>query len=1740
LRNPGKPDYLTLLRLHILPSRLFEDLLPHAFVADFVHWYDHDKDEVILRKYAKPWTPCTTKWRLRHIGTVWRLEQGPETLVNISSKSAQTLTQVFRPLEDIEHIHFTWNASSKITSILLPRLQVDFYLAHQSNRILSRQYRGMSIDLDQKIGTLVGLASKLILRNKHNGERMVLVPLPKELDSDSIVYAKSSNPDHIEVTITKADATRICAYTLDALLGRVIDSGDLQSKLLVAYLHALTSHCLTDPFTGCTGTESALTILRSASTRSFETLSIENVSILTSIAKLSPSQSAHTANTQQIHWDPNLPVSSQHSSFEVLAKSLFDEAQRILFLHPESEFVEPKGLPTIKECLQKRHILRTSTFCVDGFGAENFTPDADTVYAARDVSTEPERGQRALSAATLIVRDCAALQELIPQLRSGLFQTELRKMVVRSATTSYDLAGLRFDTKWLGDFSSLVAEHWCSLHLSLPKAAKKANRFDIMLWLSIMAYSTTANMDAIHAFAAFYRLKDIATIKPPTSAHSFDLARGDVWNAAEIREIVNRNEKPKDECPEAKIPVDEDIERRLHNRRMTTLHRKNMNAAAQKFISTLQSQWPRLKPTTPSAKEVKVYIAVSNAMLMVRKTFKVWYDNKRFGEYLDRLSDILERQEVVKMLPLQHTPPGSKKLCEISDEDRHYSMSKIFAGPLPVLPSSDTSLFVAENETFSFQAPAEPEIVLTEKLHELSNLPENDVLNGLCRDLGLRATLKSEKDYARALRISCTALKNFKKENKTQVAQITAETEIALQEHLKACESHFEALNKALAQTVKGEPGSGKEIAFLTQHAPRISPVMWLRCLNRNNFDLLSESWKAMVIEYGRAITHLHRAHRMLALPDKPLELAQELQNVGHTNWDPRQFPETLLLEAESGLLIREVQEIIAAQMRSPPVDENAMCQLNMGEGKSSVIVPILAAALADKKRLVRIIVAKPQSRQMLQVLISKLGGLLNRRIYHLPFSREFRLSASEALVVRSICQECMASGGVILAQPEHILSFKLMSIETVLIDQQDVASPLLAIQQLLDEHTRDIVDESDENFSPHFELVYTMGSQQAIDFAPQRWMIIQQILALVPKYASQVKEILHVAVDIHHSSKDAFPRVRTLLPNATNMLLGLIAKHIVNYGMTGLPTRAFSCPGEKAALEAYILQPTLTPDQVQAVETSRIWTDSTKHAILLVRGIIACGILRFALSSKRWRVNYGLDLERTPRTLLAVPYRSKDGPNPRAEYSHPDVLIILTLLSHYYGGLDNEHMFHTFKHLSSSDQSAVQFSEWVGTAASDLPAAFRTLSGINLRDRQHCIEHVFPYFRYSKACIDYFLSRLVFPKEVKQFTSKLSASGWDMGAIKTNPTTGFSGTKDTLHLLPLPVKHIDLPSQSHVNALVLEQLLDTSSVDRLPPRTASTDAEHVLNTVVNSKPEIRVVLDCGAAILEQSNKQVVQTWLRMTDRAQIHAAVFFEEEELSVLDRTGRIESFQISPYAKQLDVCVIYLDEAHSRGTDLRLPRDYRACLTLGSALTKDKLIQGCMRMRQLGRGQSVMFLVPEEIATKVYEITSNDLDEPITVRDVLIWSIQETWTDLKKSMPLWAVQGHRFISHEQIVLEPDMTMEQAKDFLEDEGQDLETRYRPGTQGNKLASRSKEWNLENSSIAQIVERCQEFGAMGLTSADFEEEQEVSHSTPLSLTSLTWRSSANWHQSKRKNVNSSARTTWKQRFTFFMTIWTT
>lgn len=59
-------------------------------------------------------------------------------------------------------------------------------------------------------------------------------------------------------------------------------------------------------------------------------------------------------------------------------------------------------------------------------------------------------------------------------------------------------------------------------------------------------------------------------------------------------------------------------------------------------------------------------------------------------------------------------------------------------------------------------------------------------------------------------------------------------------------------------------------------------------------------------------------------------------------------------------------------------------------------------------------------------------------------------------------------------------------------------------------------------------------------------------------------------------------------------------------------------------------------------------------------------------------------------------------------------------------------------------------------------------------------------------------------------------------------------------------------------------------------------------------------------------------------------------------------------------------------------------------------------------------MVFLVSEEISSKIYRSTTKPENHGIEVIDILQWVVQETFAAMQKSIPLWAVQGGTKTSH------------------------------------------------------------------------------------------------------------------------------
>ncbi|KAI6011263.1 hypothetical protein PISMIDRAFT_17817 [Pisolithus microcarpus 441] len=1622
----------------IPPGKLSSDL-PASLVENHVHWLNLTTQVLEARPIDNIWKSSADNWRLHFSPGRHSMTKGDARLFDVRSQTWRMLSERLHPLENSRNLVILLE-NSRTVSASLPRYGLSFFI-NDDQELECRHPRGMVYDECQSAGTLIGLATKLILRPKtdladEGAQRLVLVP---EAD---VSCGRQDN--HVRVTIdTSGPARRRLRYQtfrIDTDFGCLAGNATLASNLYRAYLHALTSKpCLVDPLTRRTGTEEALSILHSAACRSFMKVDSRSVELLCCIAKLTTPRTwypRHLTCMQTVHWPAELPVAFQHHGFYVACSSIKKIQQQLHIFHDGQSTPPFKDFPRGDDHLLRRAAVRAAVLYQPTFANPCPGGGSDSVYEARDVQRSSADELRVYSTA-LAVYNWSTQKRPADNIRSLIESWgETLSGVSRPSR-------LRYNREWLSPDLRAV---WLPLYDGCRRSDKRQHRFQLIFSLPAMAYASPQLEDVVNTLLAFATMPQFEHENPPDYP-DYNLSDGYAPSRHALGQLVSQREKPRQDS----ISPQEYWER--------------LQQEKGEIIEKAIDAWPCMKPP-PFRNFFRSEWHDTDALdVDFRELFTSCYRNMELKAHLERVELILVFYHEVTPSPVNR-PLGYS--FAPSNQSHHrgngdVTLEVLFHRPAPAMPLNG-----AMTEDLRLKLPCDyalnhhigsPSISQTGQVSQLiGGLRRN--ANSAFRDL-----------YAKMLQESAKHLEGD-----------------VLGRLVESFKTHYEQMRTRYMSTLEflvGHmgPQTAKERAvYQSGRWPRITAKVLLGCLASTSRILLPDDWRVCLIAFAKLALEFQRARRMLALAKnrQAEDLQKELENAGCDGWEAELHVDWLLIQLDGDFLVRRVQADVALEMIAPRSGRNTVLQLNMGEGKSSVIVPAIASVLADGNQLVRVVVPKALASQMFHLLVHRLGGLVNRRVFYLPFSRSLKIGRSEAQAIQEILEQCVRDRGILVVQPEHILSFKLLSVEKQLDDTTDIDEELLQTQRWLHSHAHDILDESDEILHVRNQLIYTVGSQRPLEGSPTRWSTTQQLLHLVKKHVPTLYAEFPPGVEYEqrHGSR-AFPHIRILHRDAGDELVSRTAQDVMDGRLLNFNgTRGI----EKTAIHHFITRMDVASSEVQMIRDycgdTATWT-----TLLHLRGLLASGILLFALMERRWRVGYGL----APwRTMLAVPYRAKDVPAPRAEFGHPDVAILLTCLSYYYGGLDREQLGLCFERLLMLDNPDQEYESWVRDCL-EVPEHLRQISGVNTQSLDQWNLHLFPLFSHNQSTIDFYLSQVVFPKEVKEFPSRLSSCGWDLAEEREHVTTGFSGTNDTRYLLPTSIIQRDLDHQRATNAKVLAYLLrpeNDAYVQTSWPCGRRRTTTKFLALVAEQKPEIRVILDVGAQVLELQNNELAARWLELKSDA-LAAIYFSDEDELTVLSREGTTQSFLDSPYASRLEECVIYLDDAHTRGTDIKFPIGSRAAVTLGPKVTKDRLTQGCMRMRKLGHGHSVMFFAPQEVDRSIRGTARKSDGDGIHPSDILLWAMGETCIEIENSAPYWAQQGRdhslRHSAWSKFCNGEITSQELATTWCQPDAKTLEELYAP--------CNPKERPL--LSIPAIDQRCQELGVSSSTNLNMNEEQE-------------------------------------------------
>ncbi|KAH8896015.1 hypothetical protein GQ53DRAFT_854400 [Thozetella sp. PMI_491] len=1644
---------LELVRPNTFGNRTAFDL-PGPILENHHHWLDLKTGKLEIRPSGRRWVSSKSNWSLDvWTGRCSRFRGGhEEVLVDPHQPIFHRITRTFEGFEHrsqmtlYQQMRRGPNGQDRGTlSIHLVRLQLAFTV-NRERRLYCHQLHAV-VDDDQDAGTWYGLRSMLVMRSQYGPQRTVLVPM-------GLPTVVLSGP-HVRIDIQLSGI--FGKFQINQLLGRLDCAAEPALIYMRALLHAYTSFVVPDPLTGRNGTEEALHWLSSGVCQPWEPISSPHLTTLAAIADLTPKRAFYPEDSRCMKnetWNPNLTPTVQHEAFCSAVTKIIVKSNALRQFNPTTQ--EPGLIPSAGDShLNKRAWVRRVLLDRTSSCGPQAPTAVEFAYQSRDrsLATKDKRYANVLETVSLI--------------RAWPANIRTEEDLEQSLSQSLAIGGYHkdFDRVMLSDRLNIdLRAEWGGLVRLMRKLSN--DPASLMYTIVPISFTRDSDMPLVRTLVAFAVFQDLRQLKLPEYPEYVRFQPNELPTQASLTTMMAPFRAPPPWDARESIGEFASAKER---RKMLERQRKHQEQADEdcRFLADhLLFQWPCLEPNVQYLPR-PVLIDVESALFTIRPEWTRLFCNLEFANHLKAVMKILRQRQCETL----YKPPTFVPSSELVSQRRRESEIPSLTGDLLLSPGPEVSpsrgiirdltpreaamdvhvgdmppfvplayiggypIYKLEQKMTEFgteicflgsskpYAPttvvpiAAPSTLWKVTTNDGSLEGTIDELESIVSKMAGSTSTVSQR-YGQELELSLQSFRNsdrseleyFKRLVPTQLDHSKLEEEVWRQ---------FGEIKTALGRSTSTR--SCQTIWWLQAGLlfPAVTPVTVLEQLRSTATQSFGPRMKEAIVEYGRAITCLQREIRLNFYQAKgdTGRYKEEEKNCGPLRWNPMEYPDWLLLEIESNILIRADQVDVAMATISPESQANSVLQMNMGQGKTSCIIPMAALVLANRKSLVRVSVPKALIQQTGQLLHSRLGGLLNRELYHAPFSRKTPTTENTIRAFHNLHKQVLNGSGVMLCLPEHNLSFMLSGLQRILDNRVPEAGPMVKMQRWLSRVCRDILDESDYTLATRTQLIYPSGSQMAVDGHPHRWLVVEQLLRLVDAELTSLAGAFSLSVEIVRRPGGGYPLIYFLRPDIEEELMRRLTAAICG-GLSGLlPVELDNA--DRVAIKDFISSGKPRAATIERIKTLYPDKPHVRKKVYLLRGLLVNRILMMCLK-KRWNVQYGLNPDRDP---IAVPFHAKGVPSEQSEWGHPDVAIIFTCLAFYYDGVSPKQLQQAVEHLLKADDPSCEYDRWA-QHAQHLPGSLRDWNSINIDDEVQFLE-LWSNLRYNMVVVDYFLNNFVFPLHAKQFKTKLQSNGWDIPLFSSSLaakskeaekqtralTTGFSGTNDNRSMLPLTIKQEDLPSLSHTNAEVLTYLLHKRNrryvlmADKMGRRISE---EGFLQLLHNHG--IRVLIDSGASILEMENMTLARKWLEIDNRAP--AALYFDSSNKPwIMGRQGTRTPLVASTFADDLYECLVYIDEAHTRGTDLKLPATARGALTLGLGQTKDHTVQAAMRLRQLGTTQSVVFFAPPEVHQSITDHKGKQDAGRIDSSDVISWLLANTCAGIEQLQPLYHSQGMDF---------------------------------------------------------------------------------------------------------------------------------
>lgn len=832
--------------------------------------------------------------------------------------------------------------------------------------------------------------------------------------------------------------------------------------------------------------------------------------------------------------------------------------------------------------------------------------------------------------------------------------------------------------------------------------------------------------------------------------------------------------------------------------------------------------------------------------------------------------------------------------------------------------------------------------------------------------------------------------------NKTNISKLKAEISKSIILDTRQAETVerkiLELLNKSPADKAKNANWRLKEHAN-NRHALDMQDALRLflkqsKSSYQNHTNLSDAEITAahnLIFSYltlGTQLQQKKRAQDLIqkseACKENQEELNKHLYQLGQVLttercYDATKHPEILVFEYLDNKLIYKKQFKMLEALLSEKDGklQNVIIKLIMGGGKSKVLLPLLAKIKPKGDNLVFVEVPRELFETNFEDLKNTSKKIFGQEAYPFRFNRNMECDGNFFAHLKEHFLQIMANKQYIVTTRESIQSLELKLIEILSNPTKDLDDWITQIDHLSEiinmiKYRGDaILDEVDINLNPKDQIIYTAGSQNALEqYILDAQVALFDFMREVTLNSTDKKK--HNLFDIisHQQSK---PNEKII-----DGLINQLARALIDNPNSPIQPIIANCSKQqKDDTHAFLLG--TNKDRSAFIEKL---SEQDKNILSLYRAQIK-DVLPIALK-RNYNEHFGLPLDKSKsetEKLLAIPYSGAQSPSEHAKFKNILLALNYSTQIHHINDV-HPSIFKIFINYFKNEiesENAIN-AQKADKAQFDYSARnkFMSLLGIDLAtfqkldlDLEETTEALYLQQKKNQKLKSYCISQFILPNIVTHDITIGQDAQNHVDMYRS--TIGFTGTDYNYRTFHPSIIRDDSESFG-TDGQTIDHLLRISS----EYKARKTNDIHLLNQkltvfdIIRNHPklnDLRAIIDIGAefkhwkninianelaAIFKEKGNRKIKYILYFNEADILHALPIDGNSQAQPI-KIGSTDNIDQKLNCKPDEYFTIY-DQKRTTGTDIKQADNTLAIATVSEKTTFRDLAQGCNRLRDL----------------------------------------------------------------------------------------------------------------------------------------------------------------------------------------------